>query len=371
MRRIWMPVSILLIAALLASTIVLAALYATRPTRSEVLAGLTPAEAATMSALAPILAFSPEDVPGEVGGEPFIDDLGREVSIPGASPVESIVCLNPAATETIFYLGADDKLVAVSSAWFNDYEIHTPEDVINEIRQRFVEGETAFDWYPQWGIYPSPEVIIGLEPDVIFIFAYTFPEWAQAFEQVEPQIPVVVFAPETLADILYDIIVIGKIVEREEDAESLVKDIKAQFVEIAGITIDQPRPKVLYETWYDGGIMTTGEGSFISGLIILAGGEDIGTAVPVSNPVISAEYVINSAPEKIILWDAPWGVTAESVAERPGWNTIPAVITWQANPEEGIYELDGISQDLLGRPGPGIAQGLMALLGIIHPELSP
>jgi iron complex transport system substrate-binding protein len=358
-----MPVSIVLIVALLASTTVLAALYATKPTRSEVLTGLTQAEAATMAALAPILAFSAQDVPGEVGNpdDPFIDDLGREVSIPGGSPVERIVDLHPAATETIFYLGANDKLVAVSDAWL--YWIAGPQDVVQEIQSEVGAGNlTAVNAFAV-----SPEAILDLEPDVVFVFGYTLPDYAAA---IEDEVPVICFAPQSLQDILYDLIVIGKVVDKEQEAESLVNDIKAQFVEIAGITIDQPRPKVLFETWYDGGIMTTGEGSFISSLIILAGGEDIGTAVPVGNPVISAEYVVTSAAEKIILYDAPWGVTNESVAARSVWDAIPAVITWQANHEEGIYELDSVSQDLLGRPGPRIAEGLMTLLQIIHPELS-
>jgi iron complex transport system substrate-binding protein len=366
MRRTWwMPVSIMLIVALLASTTVFAVLYATKPTKSEVLTGLTPAEAATMAALAPILAFSPEDVPGEVGNpdNPFIDDLGREVFIPGGSPVERIVDLNPTATETIFYLAADGKLVAVSDAWLN--WIGSPQYVVQEIGDRVDAGNlTALDAFAV-----APEAILDLEPDVVFVFGYTLPGYAQAVADAGR--PVICFAPRSLQDILYDLIVIGKVVDREQEAESLVKDIKAQFVEVAGMTIDQPRPKVLFETWYDGGIMTTGDGSFVSSLITLAGGDDIGTAVPVGNPVISAEYVIASAAEKVILYDAPWGVSAESVAERPGWNTIPAVITWQANHEEGIYELDSVSQDILGRPGPRIVQGLMALLGIIHPELSP
>ncbi len=367
MRRNWMPISILLIAALLASTIVLAALYATKPTKSDLLTGLTPAEAATMSALAPVLAFSPEDVPGEVGGEPFIDDLGREVFVPGASSVESIVCLHPAATETVFYLDADDKLVAVSDAWL--YWIASPQHVVQEIQNRVnAEELTALDAFAV-----SPEIILGLDPDVVFVFGYTLPDYAAA---IEDQVPVICFAPRSLADILYDIIVISKVVDKEQEADSLVNEIKAEIVEIAGITIDQPRPKVFLETgYYFGTIYTTGEGSFISSLIILAGGDDKGAAVPVGNPVISAEYVIASGAEKITLLDAatdvnPWGETAESVAGRPGWNAIPAVITWQANPEEGIYELDAVSQDLVARPGPRIAEGLMVLLGIIHPELS-
>jgi iron complex transport system substrate-binding protein len=313
-----------------------------------------------MSALAPILAFSPQDVPGEIGNpdKPFIDDLGRSVYLESAP--ESIVALNPAATETIFALDADDKLVAVSNAWL--YWIETPEDVDSEIEARVNAGElTALDAFSVSG-----EAILDLEPDVVFVFGYTLPSYAAA---IEGEVPVICFAPESLKDVLYDLVLIGKVTDKEAEAGSLITDIKADITNIASMTIDKPRPKVFCETGYNGGIWTTGENSFVSSLILLAGGDDIGTAVPVGNPVISAEYIASSEPGIIILLDYPWAADAESVAGRPGWSAIPAVITWQANHEQGIYELNALSVDEITRPGPRIAEGLKVLVGIIHPEL--
>ena len=328
--------------------------FATAPTGLQTLAGLSPAEAEVAGELMPVLAFSPEDVPGEVGGEAFIDDLGREVFIPGSSPVEKIVCLNPAATETLFYYGADDKLVAVSNAWL--YWIETPEDVDSEIEGGVASGELiALDAFSV-----SPEAIIDLEPDVVFVFGYALPEYAAAIEDI---VPVICFAPTSLEDILYDLVLIGKVVDEGEKAAILIDDIKARFVEIAMVTIDKPRPVVFCETGYWAGtIYTTGEGSFVASLIVLAGGDDIGTCVPSANPVISSEYILSSEPEVIILLDLPW-VTVESVAQRPGWDTIPAVINGE------VYELDAESVDRITRPGPRIAEGLEVLARIIHPEL--
>ena len=320
MRRTWMPISILLIAALLASTIVLAALYATKPAAKA--------------------------------GVQITDDLLREVFV--TLPVETIVCLHPAATETIFSLEADGKLVAVSDAWL--YWIATPEDVVEEIQNRVDTGElTTLNAFAV-----DPEAILDLEPDVVFVFGYTLPDYAAA---IEDEVPVICFAPTTLEDILYDLMVIGKVVDKEAEAENLVNEIKAQFDEIAELTRDVPRPKVFCETgYYMGTIYTTGEGSFVSRLITLAGGDDIGNAVPAGDPVISSEYILDCEPQIIILLDYPFA-TAESVAGRPGWDAIPAVIDGE------IHELDAESVDEISRPGPRIAEGLMVLLGIIHPEL--
>lgn len=372
MRRIWRPISIVLIVALLASTTAFAVLYATKPTETEILGryGLTPDEAEVAGMLMSIiplspgvagelysiLAFSPEDVPGEVGGEPFVDDLDREVFIPGASPVETIVCLHPAATETIFYYGADDKLVTVSDAWL--YWIASPADVVQEIGDRVDTGELmALNAFAVSG-----EAILDLEPDVVFVFGYTLPTYADAIDEI---VPVICFAPTTLEDVLYDLMLIGKVVDKGAEAESLIDEIKDDIIDTASMIIAEPSPKVFCETGYWAGtIYTTGEGGFVSSLIILAGGKDIGTAVPVGNPVISSEYIASSEPGFIILLDYPWAADAASVAGRAGWDAIPAVINGD------IHELDAESVDKITRPGPRIAQGLAVLLGIIHPELS-
>ncbi len=346
-------VLLILVVALSSATGYLGYRVANEPTNMEVVGELTWDEIATMKALVPVSGFSVDDVTGEIGGEAFIDDLDREVSID--SPVERIVCLNPAADETIFSLDADNKLVAVSDAWGN--WVTTPVDVASEIEARISDGElTALNAFSV-----EPEAILALEPDVVFAFGYTLPAYAEA---IQDNVPVICFAPTTLEDVLQNLILIGKVVDNEVEAQDIVDGIKAEISDIASMTIDKARPKVFCEIDCWGGIYTTGNESFISSLIVLAGGEDIGTAVSTDNPIISPEYVVDSQPEIIILLDYPWSADATTIAARSGWDTIPAV----QNNE--IYEIEEVSEDKITVPGPRIAEGLKVLLGIIHPELS-
>ncbi len=336
--------------------------FFTEPTRTDVLTGLTSAEAATMSALAPIIGFSAGDVPGEIGGEAFIDDLGRAVSI--SSEPQRIVCLNPAATETLFSLGVDDRLVAVSDSWTGnpwapdpvESWISTPQAVDDEIEQRVAGGSlTALNAFAV-----SPEVILALNPDVVFVFGATLPSYATA---IENQVPVIALFPASLEDVLYDLVLIGKVMGREGEAQALVDDIKHDITDIAGRTLDLSRPKVFCETGYDGGIWTTGDGSFVSSLIYLAGGDDIGAVVPAGNANINAEYILAQGIEIILLLDYPYA-DAQSVAARSGWDTIPAVINGK------VHELNAEAVDQISRSGPRIAEGLAVLVQLIHPELS-
>ncbi|MFC1923817.1 ABC transporter substrate-binding protein [Chloroflexota bacterium] len=353
---------VVLVLALASTTGYLGYRVATEPTSEEIVGELTWDEIATMKALLPISSFSVDDVAGEIGGVPFTDDLDREVTIDEA--VERIVCLNPAATETIFDLGVDIMLVAVSDSWSGNASapdpveswIETPEDIDNEIEARVSAGElTALDAFSV-----GAEAILDLEPDVVFTFGYTLPAYAEAIQDI---VPVICFAPTTLEDVLQNIVLIGKVVDKEVEAQDMVEEIKADIADIASMTIDIARPKVFCEIDSWGGFRTTGAESFVSSLIILAGGEDIGTVVSTDNPIISDETIVDSQPEIIILLDAPWE-NAVTVAGRSGWSTIPAVTSGN------IYEASTKDKDLIQRSGPRIAEGLKILLGIIHPELS-
>jgi len=65
-------------------------------------------------------------------------------------------------------------------------------------------------------------------------------------------------------------------------------------------------------------------------------------------------------PQVILLGDAAYGVTIESVKARPGWEALDAV---QNN---RVY---AFNDDLGSRPGPRLVDGLEELAKLLHPEL--
>ena len=73
-----------------------------------------------------------------------------------------------------------------------------------------------------------------------------------------------------------------------------------------------------------------------------------------------AEALLVQAPEIILLGDAAYGVTPESVAARPGWEAMPAVQNGQ------LYVFD---DNLVSRPSPRLVDGLEQLARLIHPEI--
>ena len=272
--------------------------------------------------------------------------------------------MSPSADEVLFSLGEDERLVGISDAWL--YWIKTPEELSTKMQNRVESDEIeAFSHYPQFGTEPDPEAIIALQPEVMFVFGYTLPQYAKAIAGTG--IPVIVFAPDTLGDVLEDIVLIGKVVGKEDEAAEIAQEMRERMLAIGTEVIASLKPTIFYEVWYDeSGLYTAGEGSFISSLIHLAGGDDIGTVVPSANPRIDPEYVIGNDPELIILADAPPDAEAPQAtlpADRPAWGNLNAV------KEDKVYRLTEEQIDRISRPGPGLIDGLEALAEVIHPEL--
>ena len=75
---------------------------------------------------------------------------------------------------------------------------------------------------------------------------------------------------------------------------------------------------------------------------------------------MSIEQLLVSQPDIILLGDAAYGVTPESVAARTGWDSLTAVTEGQ------MFVFD---DNLVSRPGPRLVDGLEVLTEILHPGL--
>jgi iron complex transport system substrate-binding protein len=87
---------------------------------------------------------------------------------------------------------------------------------------------------------------------------------------------------------------------------------------------------------------------------------NIAAAAASAYPQISLEEVLRADPEVIVLGDADYGTTPEQVAVRPGWSGISAVKN---------KRVLGISDSLVSRPGPRVAEAASAYAKLLHPEL--
>jgi iron complex transport system substrate-binding protein len=76
---------------------------------------------------------------------------------------------------------------------------------------------------------------------------------------------------------------------------------------------------------------------------------------------VSSEELVAQNPDVILLSDALYGVTEESVAERAGWSEIKAVV------EGKVYPFDPF---ILSVPGPRLVDGFEQVVALLYPELA-
>jgi iron complex transport system substrate-binding protein len=76
---------------------------------------------------------------------------------------------------------------------------------------------------------------------------------------------------------------------------------------------------------------------------------------------ISSEELVAQNPDVILLADALYGVTVESVAERAGWSEIKAV------GEGNVYPFDPF---ILSVPGPRLVDGFERIVDILYPDIA-
>lgn len=267
------------------------------------------------------------------------DDADRTVEIVGIP--ERLVSLAPSNTEILFALGLGDRMVGVTD--FCDY----PEEA-----KAIEQVGTYFE--------PNIEKIFSVSPDLVLAIT-GLPEVIAKLEELG--IPVLILDPPDLGGILASIQMVGKATGAEKEAEGLVSKMRERIAVVTEKAAEvKERPKVFCEIdatdpskpW------TTGPGSFMDAMIRLSGGTNVAADAEAPWVQLSAEEIISKDPQVIILADAEYGVTPESVRERPGWEVITAV------QEGAIYDID---DDLISRPGPRIVDGLEAIAKTIHPGL--
>ncbi len=294
---------------------------------------------------APVPTEAPTAVPTEAPAFPLdlTDDEGTAVTIP-AEPTR-IVTLTPAVTETVFALGAGDRIVGKSE----DILLYPPEAGAIPDVEKFDGSAIVVDI----------EQIVAAKADLVIAGGNygTPPDAVQKLRDLG--IPVlVVYAPD-VATVFTDIELIGRAIGATDAAAAIVDRMRTEFAAVASAVAGAPTPRVFYEIDATGAFYGPADESFLAEMISLAGGDPVTTGSP-DKYDIPAERLLEANPEVILLGDAAYGVTAADVVERPGWDTMTAVKDGAIRP---------IDDTMITRPGPRLFLGLQLLASTIHPDL--
>ena len=270
----------------------------------------------------------------------FIDDMGRTVELAG--PAQAIVTLGPSSLESLFAIGAGAQIIGREE--FSTY----PEEALD------VASVGSL-----WGELPT-ESILALEPDLVIAPEIISPEQIQALEDLGLT---VYFQgnPSDFEGLWANLRTLAIISGHETEAEELIAglDVRVKAVTEKIMPLSY-RPTVFYEldATDPQNPYTVGAGTFVDLIINMAGGFNIGAVLEGQYAPISSEEIIAQNPEIILLADAPYGITPESVAARAGWDVIAAV------QNEMVYPFDPF---LVSVPGPRLVDGLEAMAVLLHP----
>jgi iron complex transport system substrate-binding protein len=215
-----------------------------------------------------------------------------------------IISLTDASTEDLFAVGAGKQVVAADQ--YSTYPSDAPRTKLS-----------AFS--------PNVEAIARYRPDLVVT--------SQNVDHIESQLAALRIplryepAPANLDGAFAQIEQLGQASGHAVQAAALVAGLRRKVSAIVASVKKQNPPLTVYheldQTYY-----SASSRSFIGQLYALLGLKNIADAAAKASvyPQLSAEYIIASNPDLIVLADTVCcGQTAKTVAARPGWDNIAAV----------------------------------------------
>ncbi len=267
------------------------------------------------------------------------DDNPARLAAGGAAPAGRIVSLAPSNTELIYSLGAQDRLLAVST--YCDYP--------GEARQKEKAGSF---------VSANLERLARLKPDLIVLVSG---QEFMAGMLRHHGFRVVVLDNNRLAQIPANLRALGNLTGKAARADELARSCERSLSRLTAMVAGAPgRPRLFYCVWPQP-LLTAGGQSFLNDVITACGGTNVAGALAAAYPHFSIEKLLVSQPEIVIM---PGEARGKSFLRQPPWSSLAARKTGH------FYFLPAGSRDCLARPTLRVFEGLYWLASRVHPELS-
>lgn len=264
------------------------------------------------------------------------DEAGRHLRVP--IEVRRIVSLAPNMTETVYALGAQDRLVGVTT--YCDYP---PQATAKEK----VGGP----------LNPSLEQIVALRPDVVL--AAKTANRRETLEALE-RLGIAVYGtnPKSVEDVLDSTLRAADVIGAHDQGEALVARLRARLGALKQRLAGQPPRRVLFVVWHDP-LISVGRNTFLADALRWAGAE---LAVDSDRewPQLNLEEVLRVQPDFLVFASAHAGPVKDTVDDlraRPGWRNLEAVRQNRV----------AVISDAVNRPGPRLVEAIEELARQLHP----
>jgi iron complex transport system substrate-binding protein len=255
---------------------------------------------------------------------------GRAVTI--TQQPRHIVSLSPTATEMLFAIGAGPQVVAVDDQ--SNYPANAPMTKLS-------------------GFQPNIEAIAGYSPDLV-VASQDLNGLVHGITALN--IPLLLEpAAKNLADSYAQITELGAVTGHIDKASALVTSMKSQVASFVS-TLSKPKRQLKVYHELDNTYYSATSATFIGQIYKVLGLQNIAdgaTAAAPDYPQLSAEYIVSSNPDLIVLADTICcNQNLSSVGARPGWGAIAAV-------KDG--QVIGVDDDIASRWGPRVIDFMQAI----------
>ena len=285
-------------------------------------------------AIAALVACGGSPAPTQSQGAHFpvtINEAGGTTVTISHQP-HRIVSLSPTATEMLFAIGAGRQVIAVDDQ--SNYPASAPMTKLS-------------------GFQPNIEAIAGYTPDLV-VAAEDTGSLVHGMQALS--IPILLEpAATTLNDSYTQIKQLGTATGHAASADALVAQMRSQVAQfVSSLARPSHRLRVYHEldnTYYSVTSATfIGQVYKMFGLTNIA---DAATAAAPDYPQLSAEFIVSSNPDLIVLADTKCcDQNLDTVAARPGWGVINAV---------KMRQVIGVDDDIASRWGPRVIDFMRAI----------
>ena len=252
-------------------------------------------------------------------------------------PAGRIVSLGPVLTEEIYLLGAEDRLVGVTT-YCTRPEAAKLKERVGSIQDINIEK------------------VVALKPDLVLATVLTDPRAKEKLRRLGIRVVDVPNARDFngICDVFR---MIAKILGKEQQADAIIADAR-QKVQALTLKLKAASKVSVFVQVGLNPLVTIGQGSFVNDLINLAGGHNI-----VAEPgylQYAREMVLNRDPDVILI--SSMGFDGER--EKAAWERFNSL---RAVAGRRVYILD---EYLMCSPTPvRCVTALKAIMGYLHPEV--
>ncbi|MDF2865845.1 MAG: btuF [Clostridia bacterium] len=284
-----------------------------------------------------VMYFTSSKVVSEKNPLVLMDTSNKEVTF--TKLPEKIVSLIPAATETIYDLNSQDKLIAVDS--YSNY----PEETKSLTK---LETSTSL----------NVEAIASLSPDVVFMS-----KMGQTVDQynnlTNAGVKVIMVDASSIEETYAMINLIGKVLGKEKESNSIVNQMRLDFVELKNSVKGKETKEIYYEiSPLQYGLWTSGNNTFENEIMQMLNVKNVFSDVSGWSQV-SEEQVLIKNPDYIITTNFGANEAVQEILNRKNWSNVEAVKS------KNVYSIDS---DIMSRPTKRLVDGAKELKKLIYGE---